>query len=137
MIQHCLIVVASMKTIVTGSTILWQNWWGFVPTILQLHFLGLCDFVKQNVSITFDDHEDNLFIWTPFTSCVLFARDSYDFLRRKIFVVVSSGKLLLKNFIPPCMSLFVWKRVKFFSKISFKNKALHLSVLFVIFMGVS
>ncbi|KAL6190669.1 hypothetical protein ACLB2K_037063 [Fragaria x ananassa] len=84
--------------------------WNF-PTILQLHFPGVCDFVKQNVSISLSDHEDDQFIWTPSASGVLSARDAYNFLRPK-FAVVSWGKLLWKNFIPPRMSLLAWKILK-------------------------
>ncbi|KAL6187555.1 hypothetical protein ACLB2K_038953 [Fragaria x ananassa] len=84
--------------------------WNF-PTILQLHFPGVCDFVKQNVSISLSDHEDDQFIWTLSASGVLSARDAYNFLRPK-FAVVSWGKVLWKNFIPPRMSLLAWKILK-------------------------
>ncbi|KAL6135028.1 hypothetical protein ACLB2K_067256 [Fragaria x ananassa] len=76
--------------------------WNF-PTILQLHFPGLCDFVRQNVSISLTYHEDDQFIWTSSAS-----GDAYNFLCPK-FAVVSWGKLLWKKFIPPRMSLLALK----------------------------
>ena len=80
--------------------------WNF-PSLLQLHFPGLCDLIS-GVPIALSPNMPDKLIWVPSASGELIAKDAFHFLRPRL-PQTNWGKLIWSKYIIPRISIHSWK----------------------------